>query len=161
MGSKFCLAVNTRSSSTPLHESPLYPPLLLFPSRVFAFSCRRCCGCQNGGGAVGVVSWWCCGCRVVVVIVGVVCLVVLWVSCPVVVTFVSKSERIQVAGPSRMELPNQASILCTYGCMCSTTYTFERQVILTLCIHLSCVLLRLKRDFFMCDGEWVQNFASQ
>ena len=55
-----------------------------------------------GGGAVGVVSWWCCGCRVLLLF------------------FRLKEERIQVAGPSRMELPNQASIL-TYGCMCSTT----------------------------------------
>ena len=67
---------------------------------------------------MGAVWWWCCACRVVVV---------LWVSCPggavgvvLLLFFRVKQERVQVAGPSRMELPNQASIL-TYGCMCSTT----------------------------------------
>ena len=90
-----------------------------------------------GGAAVGVVSWWCCGCRV---------LVVLWVSCPVVVL---SSQRGKDTG--RRAEPHGAPESGQYPHIWLYVFndlTFERQVILTLCIHLSCVFLRLKRDFF-------------
>ena len=86
---------------------------------------------------MGVVSWWCCGCRV---------LVVLWVSCPVVVL---SSQRGKDTG--RRAEPYGAPEQGQYPHIWLYVFndlTFERQVILTLCIHLSCVFLRLKRDFF-------------
>ena len=93
------------------------------------------------GGAVGVVSWWCCGCRPVVVL-----------SCQ---TGKGTGRRAEPYGAAES---GQCPHIWLYE---FKDLTFERQVILTLCIHFSSVFLRLKRDFFFGGGEWVQNFASQ